>query len=118
MPWATFSSCRRSWDDLSDETSSQCSTGFLSEGADGTDGADSLIARLPYADDPISSSTLASKCNVDTDRLKECLRATQSAGEGTTVFGPVEAVTALARALNADSQKIGGAPRPKGTFAH
>jgi hypothetical protein len=42
-----------------------CSIWLLSDGADGADAPDILIGRVPYADDPISGSTLATKCNVE-----------------------------------------------------
>jgi hypothetical protein len=101
--------------DLRDGTSSRCSDWFL---ADGTDDADGLFATRPYANDPITGSTLTTKRNVDADRPKERLRATQSAGKNARISGPVGAVTALARPLNADPQKIGSAARPKAALGH
>jgi hypothetical protein len=71
-----------------------------------------------YADDPISGWTLASKRNVDADGPEERLRATQSAREGTRIFGPVRVMSALIHPLNADCQKLGGTAHPEGTFAH
>jgi len=104
--------------DLDGGTSSRCSTWLISDRADGTDAIDRLIATRLYADDPISGWTLTTKRNLDTDRPEKRLRATQSTREGTRIFGPAGAVTALIRPLNADSQKIGGTANPKSTFAH
>jgi hypothetical protein len=83
------------------------------DAADDTDGADGLIAARPYADDPISGSTLTTKRDLDSDRSKERLRAMQLAGEGARISGPIGAGVALTAALDADPQKVRGAAAPR-----
>jgi hypothetical protein len=58
--------------------------------------------------------------NLDTERPKKRLCATQVAGEGAGIFRPTGAVLrdTITAAFNADPQKIGGATRPGGALAH
>jgi hypothetical protein len=74
------------------------------------DGSDGLIATRSYADDPVPGSTLTKKGDLDSNRPQERLRATQSTSKGASIPGPMAAVTALTRALDADSQ--GSAAQP------
>ncbi|MGA7166506.1 MAG: hypothetical protein WBX37_21520 [Pseudolabrys sp.] len=63
---------------------------------------------------------MATERNLDTERPKKRLCATQVAGEGAGIFRPTGAVPrdTITAAFNADPQKIGGATRPGGALAH
>ncbi|MGB8749120.1 MAG: hypothetical protein WCD54_24635, partial [Pseudolabrys sp.] len=63
---------------------------------------------------------MATERNLDTERPKKRLCATQVAGEGAGIFRPTGAVprNTITAAFSADPQKIGGTTRPGGALAH
>ena len=67
-----------------------------------------------------SGSAFTTGRNLDTERPKKRLYATQVAGEGAGIFRPTGAVPrdTITAAFNADPQKIGGATRPGRALAH
>jgi hypothetical protein len=70
--------------------------------------------------DSASGSAFTTERNLDTERPKKRLCATQVAGEDAGIFRPTGAVPrdTITVALNADPQKIGGGTRPGGAPAH
>ena len=92
--------------------------GFGPTFADAADGADGIFERRAYPDYSASGSAFTTEGNVDAERPKKRLRATQVAGEGARIFGPADPVARLPGAFNTNPQKISGAPRPRAALAH
>src|SRR6476620_10318863 len=73
-----------------------------------------------HPDYSASGSAFATERNLDTERPKKRLCATQVAGEGAVIFRPIGAVPrdTITAAFKADPQKISGTTRPRGALAH
>src|SRR5262245_48808982 len=88
--------------------------------ADGADGADGTVRCRVHSDDPVSRAAFTTESNLDAQRPKRRLDATQTAGERAGIFGPAHATprNAVTVAIGADTQKVGGATRPRAALCH
>src|SRR5262245_6400762 len=73
-----------------------------------------------HPDYSASGSAFTTERNLDTERPKKRLCATQLAGEDAGIFRPTGAAArdTITAAFDADPQKIGGGARPGGATAH